>query len=116
MVKGELQSTLADRYTIEHELGRGGMATSPIPSTASCSSPSGRSGTSPGPSGSGDSRRSEEASPSSHTTASLAKAHRQARGVGTSSPVLLSGARSDIRPLMPSAFPSRPPPARFPAI
>jgi hypothetical protein len=32
MVKGELQSALADRYTIERELGRGGMATSPIPS------------------------------------------------------------------------------------
>jgi hypothetical protein len=48
MVKGELQSALADRYTIEHELGRDGMATSPIPSIASCSSPSGRSGTSPG--------------------------------------------------------------------
>jgi hypothetical protein len=27
MVKGELQSALADRYTIERELGRGGMAT-----------------------------------------------------------------------------------------
>jgi hypothetical protein len=32
MVKGELQSALADRYTIERELGRGGRATSPIPS------------------------------------------------------------------------------------
>jgi len=29
MVKGELQSALADRYTIERELSRGGMATSP---------------------------------------------------------------------------------------
>ena len=27
MVKGELQSALADRYTIERELSRGGMAT-----------------------------------------------------------------------------------------
>ena len=27
MVKGELQAALADRYTIERELGRGGMAT-----------------------------------------------------------------------------------------
>jgi hypothetical protein len=27
MVKRELQSALADRYTIERELGRGGMAT-----------------------------------------------------------------------------------------
>jgi hypothetical protein len=27
MVKGELQSALADRYTIERELGRGGMGT-----------------------------------------------------------------------------------------
>jgi hypothetical protein len=105
MVKGELQSTLADRYTIEHELGRGGMATSPIPSIASCSSPSGRSGTSPGPSGSGDSRKSEEASPSSHITASFAKAHRQAWRIGTSSPAVpLSGGRSDIRPL-PFRFP-----------
>jgi hypothetical protein len=38
MVKGELQSALADRYTIERELGRGGMASSPIPSIPSCSS------------------------------------------------------------------------------
>jgi len=58
MVKGELQSALADRYTIERELGLGGTATSPIPSIPLCSSPSGRSGTSRGPSGSGDSRRS----------------------------------------------------------
>jgi hypothetical protein len=57
MVKGELQSALADRYTIERELGLGGTATSPIPSIPSCSSPYGRSGTSRGPSGSGDSRR-----------------------------------------------------------
>jgi hypothetical protein len=61
MVKGESQSALTDRYTIERELGRGGMATSPIPSIPSCSSPSGRSRTSPGPSGSGDSQRPSRA-------------------------------------------------------